>query len=221
MAAKSARGRIGARVVPAKRLARAQRREDLLDAAVKLILSGGVEAVSMETVADRASVSQLLVYKHFASKNELLTRVYRREALAIYDEVAADVRAATRLPERVAYALHWRRGGRAAPHSAPLPRCGSPAPTGHRRRVARGGRCVCRDRSNGLAARHRRTRCPRARARAPAAPACKRPRRRGLRAPAPGPARSSRALPSPPAARPVCNRAQTPGAAVTPSRAHS
>jgi AcrR family transcriptional regulator len=50
---------------------------------VQLILSGGVEAVSMETVADRAGVSRPLVYKHFASKNELLTGVYRREALTI------------------------------------------------------------------------------------------------------------------------------------------
>ena len=49
MAAKSARGRIGARVVPAKRLARAQRREDLLDAAVQLILSGGVERIKLGT----------------------------------------------------------------------------------------------------------------------------------------------------------------------------
>ena len=86
-----------ARVVPAKRLARAQRREDLLDAAVQLILGGGIEAISMETVAERAGVSRPLVYKHFASKNELLIGVYRREALTIYDEVAADVRAATTL----------------------------------------------------------------------------------------------------------------------------
>ena len=98
MAAKSARGRTGAKVVPIKRLARAQRREDLLDATVRLILSDGIEAVSMETVADRAGVSRPLVYKHFASKHELLIGVYRREALTIYDEVAADVRAATNLP---------------------------------------------------------------------------------------------------------------------------
>jgi AcrR family transcriptional regulator len=84
-------------VVPAKHLARAQRREDLLDAAVPLILSGGGEAVSMETVADHAGVSRLLVYKHFASKNELLTGVYRCEALTIYDDVAADVRADPRV----------------------------------------------------------------------------------------------------------------------------
>jgi hypothetical protein len=63
-------GNSGAR---AKRLARAQRREDLLDAAVQLILSGGVEAVSVETVADRAGVNRPLVYKRSASKNELLT----------------------------------------------------------------------------------------------------------------------------------------------------
>jgi AcrR family transcriptional regulator len=64
MAAKSTRGRIGARV--------AKRREDLLDAAVQLILSGGVEAVSMEMVADRAGVSRPLVYKHFASPGSFL-----------------------------------------------------------------------------------------------------------------------------------------------------
>jgi hypothetical protein len=55
-------------VVRATRLARAQRREDLLNAAVQLILSGGVEAVSMETVADRAGVSRPLVYRKECGK---------------------------------------------------------------------------------------------------------------------------------------------------------
>lgn len=84
-------------MVPPVRLARARRREDLIDAAVELIVAEGVEAVSMESVADRAGVSRPLVYKHFANRSEMLTAVYRREAGLLHAELAAQVRAADTL----------------------------------------------------------------------------------------------------------------------------
>jgi AcrR family transcriptional regulator len=77
------------------RLARAHRREALLDAAAALITAEGVEAVSMESVADRAGVSRPLVYKHFPNRGEMLTAVYRREATILHSELSAKVRAAT------------------------------------------------------------------------------------------------------------------------------
>jgi AcrR family transcriptional regulator len=83
------------------RLARAHRREALLDAAAALITSDGVEAVSMETVADRAGVSRTLVYKHFANRGEMLTAVYRREATILHSELASKVRAATSFEDMV------------------------------------------------------------------------------------------------------------------------
>ncbi|HXA27959.1 MAG TPA: TetR/AcrR family transcriptional regulator [Candidatus Angelobacter sp.] len=81
------------------RLARAHRREALLDAAAALIVADGVEAVSMESVADHAGVSRPLVYKHFANRGEMLTAVYGREAVILHSELAAKVRAATDLED--------------------------------------------------------------------------------------------------------------------------
>src|SRR5437870_1455912 len=79
------------------RLTRAERRDALLDAAVALVTSGDVEAVSMDAVAEKAGVSRPLVYKHFANRGELLAAVYRREASHVHEELAAEVGAATSL----------------------------------------------------------------------------------------------------------------------------
>ena len=79
------------------RLTRAERRDALLDAAVALVTSGDVEAVSMDAVAEKAGVSRPLVYKHFANRGELLAAVYRREAAHVHEDLAAEVGAATSL----------------------------------------------------------------------------------------------------------------------------
>src|SRR5439155_21032390 len=75
------------------RLTRAERRAALLDAAVALVTSGDVEAVSMDAVAEKAGVSRPLVYKHFANRGELLAAVYRRESVTLYHELSAEVAA--------------------------------------------------------------------------------------------------------------------------------
>jgi len=96
MGTRDARGlpESGAEAVAPVRLARARRREALLDAAAALIVANGVEVVSMESVADRAGVSRPLVYKHFGNRGEMLTAVYRREATILHGELAAKVRSA-------------------------------------------------------------------------------------------------------------------------------
>jgi AcrR family transcriptional regulator len=81
------------------RLGRAERRDAILDAAEALVASGDVEAVSMETVAERAGVSRPLVYKHFANRGELLAALYEREAALLHAELAADVEAAGTVDE--------------------------------------------------------------------------------------------------------------------------
>jgi AcrR family transcriptional regulator len=73
------------------RLQSSARRDALLDAAVALVRTKGVEEVSMETVAEHAEVSRPLVYKHFANRNELLAAVYRREASTLHEELASAV----------------------------------------------------------------------------------------------------------------------------------
>src|SRR2546430_12622576 len=81
------------------RLGRAERRDAILDAAAALVAAGDVEAVSMETVAERAGVSRPLVYKHFANRGELLAALYEREAALLHAELAADVEAANTVEE--------------------------------------------------------------------------------------------------------------------------
>jgi AcrR family transcriptional regulator len=81
------------------RLSRAERRDALLDAAVALVTSGELAAVSMETVAERAGVSRPLVYKHFANRHDLLAAVYRREAVDLHRRLAAEVVPATSLED--------------------------------------------------------------------------------------------------------------------------
>jgi AcrR family transcriptional regulator len=81
------------------RLSREGRRDALLDAAMALIGADGVEAVSMEAVAEGAGVSRPLVYKHFANRGDLLVAVYQREAVNMYHELAAEVTVAGSLED--------------------------------------------------------------------------------------------------------------------------
>lgn len=79
---------------PAARLRRAERYDALVDAAAALVAEGDVDAVTMDAVAARASVSRPLVYKHFANRHELLAAVYRRESAALDAEIVRAVQAA-------------------------------------------------------------------------------------------------------------------------------
>jgi len=60
----------------------------------------------MDSVAERAGVSRPLVYKHFTNRDNLLTALYGREAIAAYEDIAADVRVATSLADRYRQLVH-------------------------------------------------------------------------------------------------------------------
>jgi AcrR family transcriptional regulator len=81
------------------RLQSSARRDALLDAAVALVRAEGVQAVSMEAVAEHAGVSRPLVYKHFANRDELLAAAYRREASKLHRELASEVASARSVGE--------------------------------------------------------------------------------------------------------------------------
>jgi AcrR family transcriptional regulator len=83
------------RLEPARRVS-SDRRDHLLDAATEL-LADGDDAVSMDSVAERAGVSRPLVYKHFANRSELLAAVYERESNLLHRELAVAVNAADTL----------------------------------------------------------------------------------------------------------------------------
>ncbi|GGY69291.1 TetR family transcriptional regulator [Streptomyces omiyaensis] len=79
-----------------KRLPRAVRERQMMDAAVACFARHGYQAASMDEIAELAGVSKPLVYLYLNSKEELFTACIRREAQALLDavaEVVADVSA--------------------------------------------------------------------------------------------------------------------------------
>ena len=99
-------------------MARADRREVLLDAALALVASGDLDSVSIESVADRAGVSRPLVYKHFANRAEILTALHARESQRLHEELSVDVEAATVIVDK--YRALFRGSIRAAKDRGPI-----------------------------------------------------------------------------------------------------
>ncbi|MDV9189558.1 TetR/AcrR family transcriptional regulator [Streptomyces sp. SR27] len=75
----------------ARRLPRAVRERQMLDAAVRSFARHGYQAASMDEIAELAGVSKPLVYLYLNSKEELFTAVIRREAQALLAAVAEAV----------------------------------------------------------------------------------------------------------------------------------
>jgi AcrR family transcriptional regulator len=71
----------------ANRLARADRRNQILAAATEAFARNGFAATNLQQVATEAGVSRVIVYRHFASKTEL----YRAALERICDRLAAAV----------------------------------------------------------------------------------------------------------------------------------
>ncbi|OAR26249.1 TetR family transcriptional regulator [Streptomyces sp. ERV7] len=75
----------------ARRMPRAVREQQMLDAAVRTFGRLGYRAASMDEIAELAGVSKPLVYLYLHSKEDLFTAVIRREARALVDAVRAGV----------------------------------------------------------------------------------------------------------------------------------
>lgn len=89
-----------------RRLDSSSRRDMLLDIAAEIALTDGPDAVGMEAVAERAGVSRPLVYKHYASRDELLGAVYRRAARDLHRQLVAEVEAAGSVEEMFRALVH-------------------------------------------------------------------------------------------------------------------
>lgn len=72
-----------------RRMPRAVRERQMLDAAVRTFARLGYRAASMDEIAELAGVSKPLVYLYLNSKEDLFTAVIRREARALVDAVRA------------------------------------------------------------------------------------------------------------------------------------
>ncbi|MEU6058517.1 TetR/AcrR family transcriptional regulator [Streptomyces sp. NPDC047097] len=77
--------------VRGKRMPRAVRERQMMDAAVRTFGQRGYRAASMDEIAELAGVSKPLVYLYLNSKEELFTACIRREAAALVAAVRAGV----------------------------------------------------------------------------------------------------------------------------------
>lgn len=68
-------------------------RERILAAASDLFYRNGIRAVGVEAIADAAGTNKMTLYRHFASKDELVAEYLRRlaaEGDAVWDELARE-----------------------------------------------------------------------------------------------------------------------------------
>ncbi|MEV4238849.1 MULTISPECIES: helix-turn-helix domain-containing protein [unclassified Nocardia] len=83
----------------AKRLQPADRREQLLDAALRLVAQEGFTSVNIAAVAERGGVTRPVVYDSFGSRDELLEALIERETARMAAAVARSVAETTTAPD--------------------------------------------------------------------------------------------------------------------------
>ncbi|OBH07522.1 MULTISPECIES: TetR/AcrR family transcriptional regulator [unclassified Mycobacterium] len=107
---------------PTRRLPRAQRREQILEAATRAFARGGFAKTGLDAIAAEAGVTPVILYRHFASKADLYREVIEsghtrlREATGgqEFDDasIPAFIRAAAADPD--AFRLLYRHAAREA-----------------------------------------------------------------------------------------------------------
>ncbi|MEN3303966.1 MAG: hypothetical protein V7603_168 [Micromonosporaceae bacterium] len=73
--------------LPQKRLPRAVREQQMLDAAVSVFAAHGFHHASMDEIANRAGISKPMVYAYFGSKEELFVACLHREGTRLMEAV--------------------------------------------------------------------------------------------------------------------------------------
>jgi len=73
-----------------RRLARAERREQILDAATRAFARTGFSSTSLEDIAAEAGVSHVILYRHFDSKSDLYRAVLERACTRLAENVGLD-----------------------------------------------------------------------------------------------------------------------------------
>lgn len=78
-------------VSPIKRLPRAIREQQMLDAAVRVFSKRGFHAASMDEIAEQAGISKPMVYAYLGAKEDLFIACLRREAFRLIEAVTSAV----------------------------------------------------------------------------------------------------------------------------------
>jgi AcrR family transcriptional regulator len=75
---------------PTRRLPRAQRRQQILDAATRAFARAGFTDTGLDVIAAEAGVSPVILYRHFESKADLYRAVLRSATDRLRDAVGSD-----------------------------------------------------------------------------------------------------------------------------------
>jgi AcrR family transcriptional regulator len=75
---------------PVRRLRRADRREQILDAATRAFARAGFAATGLDDVAAEAGITRVLLYRHFDSKADLYRAVLDRACGRLEERVGSD-----------------------------------------------------------------------------------------------------------------------------------
>ncbi|MDI3390325.1 TetR/AcrR family transcriptional regulator [Streptomyces sp. B-S-A8] len=77
-------------VEPVKRMRRAERREQILDAATRAFARAGFAATGLDDVAAEAGITRVMLYRHFESKADMYRAVLDRACARLVDHVGSD-----------------------------------------------------------------------------------------------------------------------------------
>lgn len=75
---------------PVRRLRRAERREQILDAATRAFARAGFTATNLDDIAREAGITRVILYRHFDSKADLYRQVLDRASARLASAVGAD-----------------------------------------------------------------------------------------------------------------------------------
>jgi AcrR family transcriptional regulator len=87
-----------AKSVPTQRMPRAQRREQILDAATRAFARAGFTNTGLDVIAAEAGVTPVILYRHFASKADLYRAVLESASARLREAVGADTFDNTSIP---------------------------------------------------------------------------------------------------------------------------
>src|ERR1700744_4706710 len=85
-----------------RRLSGAARRSQLLECARTILLTKGLDALTIENIATEAGVSRALAYRHCKSVDEVLHELYSWESLRFYQAVASAMEMADSFEDELA-----------------------------------------------------------------------------------------------------------------------
>ena len=75
---------------PVRRMRRADRREQILDAATRAFARAGFTATGLDDVAAEAGITRVLLYRHFDSKADMYRAVLERVCRRLAEQVGTD-----------------------------------------------------------------------------------------------------------------------------------